>query len=71
MQVASYTKNWMCVCGWRFAEVDRFLWNPNSYKHRCPTNLAVEEADEYRIALIGFSDLKRSNIYSHDWRIKI
>jgi len=36
-----------------------------------PTDLAVKEADEYGITLIGFTDSKRFNIYSHDWRIKI
>ena len=36
-----------------------------------PTDLAVKEADEYGITLIGFADSKRFNIYSHDWRIEI
>jgi Uncharacterized protein required for formate dehydrogenase activity len=36
-----------------------------------PTGLAVKEADEYRITLIGFADSKRFNIYSHGWRIEI
>jgi FdhD protein len=35
-----------------------------------PTDLAVKEADEYGITLIGFTDSKRFNIYSHDWRTK-
>lgn len=35
-----------------------------------PTDLAVKEADEYRIALIGFASPQRFNIYSHHWRIK-
>ena len=35
-----------------------------------PTNLAVKEADEYGITLIGFANSKRFNIYSHAWRIK-
>jgi FdhD protein len=34
-----------------------------------PTLLAVKEADEYGITLIGFADSKRFNIYSHAWRI--
>ena len=34
-----------------------------------PTDLAVKEANEYGITLIGFADSKRFNIYSHDWRI--
>ena len=36
-----------------------------------PTDLAVKEADEYGITLIGFADSKRFNIYSHGWRIEI
>jgi len=36
-----------------------------------PTDLAVKEADEYGITLIGFANSKRFNIYSHAWRIKI
>jgi len=36
-----------------------------------PTSLAVKEADEYGITLIGFANSKRFNIYSHAWRIKI
>jgi FdhD protein len=36
-----------------------------------PTDLAVKEANEYGITLIGFASSKRFNIYSHDWRIKI
>ncbi len=36
-----------------------------------PTDLAVKEADEYRITLIGFANSKSFNIYSHDWRIKL
>ena len=36
-----------------------------------PTDLAVKEANEYGITLIGFADSKRFNIYSHGWRIKI
>jgi FdhD protein len=35
-----------------------------------PTDLAVKEADEYGITLIGFANSKRFNIYSHGWRIK-
>lgn len=35
-----------------------------------PTDLAVKEADEYGIALIGFASPQRFNIYSHHWRIK-
>ena len=34
-----------------------------------PTDLAVKEADEYGITLIGFADSKKFNIYSHAWRI--
>jgi len=34
-----------------------------------PTDLAVKEANEYGVTLIGFADSKRFNIYSHDWRI--
>ena len=34
-----------------------------------PTDLAVRDADEYRITLIGFANSKRFNIYSHGWRI--
>lgn len=36
-----------------------------------PTDLAIKEADEYGITLIGFADSKSFNIYSHSWRIKI
>jgi len=36
-----------------------------------PTDLAVKEANEYGITLIGFADSKRFNIYSHSWRIEI
>jgi FdhD protein len=36
-----------------------------------PTDLAMKEANEYGITLIGFASSKRFNIYSHDWRIKI
>ena len=36
-----------------------------------PTGLAIKEAEEYGITLIGFADSKRFNIYSHGWRIKI
>jgi len=35
-----------------------------------PTSLAVKEADEHGITLIGFASSKRFNIYSHAWRIK-
>ena len=35
------------------------------------TDLAIEEANKYRITLIGFASSKRFNIYSHDWRIEI
>lgn len=36
-----------------------------------PTDLAIEEANKYGIALIGFASSKGFNIYSHDWRIEI
>ena len=36
-----------------------------------PTSLAVKEAAEYGITLIGFANSKRFNIYSHAWRIRI
>jgi len=36
-----------------------------------PTDLAVKEANEYGITLVGFADSKRFNIYSHGWRIRI
>jgi len=36
-----------------------------------PTDLAIKEASEYGITLIGFADSKRFNIYSHDWRIQV
>ncbi len=36
-----------------------------------PTNLAVREAVEYGITLIGFAGLERFNIYSHHWRIEL
>ena len=36
-----------------------------------PTDLAIKEADEYEITLIGFTDSRRFNICSHDWKIKI
>jgi len=36
-----------------------------------PTDLAIKEANEYGITLIGFASSERFNIYSHDWRIKI
>jgi FdhD protein len=36
-----------------------------------PTDLAIKEANEYGITLIGFASSKMFNIYSHDWRIEI
>jgi FdhD protein len=36
-----------------------------------PTDLAIKEANEYRITLIGFASSKMFNVYSHDWRIEI
>jgi FdhD protein len=36
-----------------------------------PTDLAVKEANEHGITLIGFAGSKRFNIYCHDWRIEI
>ena len=36
-----------------------------------PTDLAVREANEYQITLIGFANSEKFNIYSHDWRIKL
>ncbi len=36
-----------------------------------PTDLAIKQADEYGITLIGFADSKRFTIYSNAWRIKI
>jgi FdhD protein len=36
-----------------------------------PTDLAIKEADEYGITLIGFANSKKFNIYSNGWRIKI
>jgi FdhD protein len=36
-----------------------------------PTDLAIKEANEYGITLIGFASSKGFNIYSHDWRIEI
>jgi len=36
-----------------------------------PTDLALKEADEYGITLIGFASSKRFNIYCNGWRIKI
>jgi len=36
-----------------------------------PTDLAIKEATEYGITLIGFASSERFNIYSHDWRIEI
>jgi FdhD protein len=35
-----------------------------------PTDLAVKEANEYGITLIGFARSQRFNIYSHRWRVK-
>ncbi len=35
-----------------------------------PSDLAVKEANEYGITLIGFAGSQRFNIYSHGWRIK-
>jgi FdhD protein len=35
-----------------------------------PTDLAIKEANEYGITLIGFASSKGFNIYSHDWRIE-
>jgi FdhD protein len=35
-----------------------------------PTDLAIKEANEYGITLIGFASSERFNIYSHDWRIE-
>jgi FdhD protein len=36
-----------------------------------PTDLAIKEANQYGITLIGFASSKRFNVYSHDWRIEI
>jgi FdhD protein len=36
-----------------------------------PTDLAIKEANEHGITLIGFASSERFNIYSHDWRIEI
>lgn len=36
-----------------------------------PTDLAIKEANEYGITLIGFASPPSFNTYSHDWRIKI
>jgi FdhD protein len=36
-----------------------------------PTDLAIKEANEQGITLIGFASSERFNIYSHDWRIEI
>ena len=36
-----------------------------------PTDLAIEEASEYGITLIGFAGSEVFNIYCHDWRIEI
>ncbi|MGQ9546178.1 MAG: formate dehydrogenase accessory sulfurtransferase FdhD [Dehalococcoidia bacterium] len=36
-----------------------------------PTDLAIQQANEYRVTLIGFASSERFNIYSHDWRIEI
>jgi formate dehydrogenase assembly factor FdhD len=35
-----------------------------------PTDLAIKEADQYGVTLIGFASPTRFNIYSHDWRIE-
>jgi FdhD protein len=35
-----------------------------------PTDLAVKEANEYGITLVGFASPEMFNIYSHDWRIE-
>ena len=35
-----------------------------------PTDLAVREADEYGITLIGFAHSQGFNIYSHHWRVE-
>ena len=35
------------------------------------TDLAVREASEYRITLIGFANSEGFNIYSHGWRIRL
>jgi len=34
-----------------------------------PTALAVKEADEFGMTLIGFARDKRFNVYVNDWRI--
>lgn len=34
-----------------------------------PTALAVKEADEFGITLVGFARDKRFNVYANDWRI--
>jgi FdhD protein len=36
-----------------------------------PTDLAIKEANKYKITLIGFASPEKFNIYSHDWRIEI
>ncbi|MFO7773826.1 MAG: formate dehydrogenase accessory sulfurtransferase FdhD [Dehalococcoidia bacterium] len=36
-----------------------------------PTDLAIKEANEYGITLIGFASSEVFNIYCHDWRIEI
>ena len=35
-----------------------------------PTDLAIKEANEHGITLIGFASSNRFSIYSHDWRIQ-
>jgi FdhD protein len=35
-----------------------------------PTDLAIKEANEHGITLIGFASSKMFNIYSHNWRIE-
>jgi len=36
-----------------------------------PTDLAIKEANKYKITLVGFASPEKFNIYSHDWRIEI
>ena len=35
-----------------------------------PTSLAVKEARQYEITLIGFATQEKFNVYSHPWRVK-
>lgn len=35
-----------------------------------PSSLAVELAERFNVALVGFVRSRRANVYAHGWRIR-